>query len=283
MSEAFQETAVVLHCEGEELIGITATPYSAAPKPIGVVIVVGGPQYRAGSHRQFTLLSRHAAGAGYCTLRFDVRGMGDSSGAARTFEDIAADIRIAVDRLMADHPQLHGVALWGLCDAASAAMMYAPTDARVLGLALVNPWARGEQTFAQAQLKYYYVRRLLSADFWRKLVSGRFSARQASRDLRDNIGRATFSARASGNDYRSRMVEGMLGFNGSTLLVIAGQDLTAAEFQLYVDSNTSLQGRLARSDVRRVEVLEADHTFSRAAWQQRLETSTLDWLDALCV
>ena len=42
----------------------------------GMLIVVGGPQYRAGSHRQFTLLARDVAATGVPTMRFDYRGMG---------------------------------------------------------------------------------------------------------------------------------------------------------------------------------------------------------------
>ncbi|HBZ05431.1 MAG TPA: hydrolase 1, exosortase A system-associated, partial [Massilia sp.] len=49
-------------CRGAWLYGIVSLP--AAPHPRGVLIVVGGPQYRAGSHRQFTLLARDLAAAG---------------------------------------------------------------------------------------------------------------------------------------------------------------------------------------------------------------------------
>jgi alpha/beta superfamily hydrolase len=48
-----------------------------------VLVIVGGPQYRAGSHRQFTLLARSLAEQGFAVLRFDYRGMGDSTGAMR--------------------------------------------------------------------------------------------------------------------------------------------------------------------------------------------------------
>ena len=48
--------------------------------------MVGGPQYRVGSHRQFTLMARAFAAAGYPVLRFDYRGIGDSEGESRGFE-----------------------------------------------------------------------------------------------------------------------------------------------------------------------------------------------------
>ena len=42
-----------------------------------VLVVVGGPQVRAGSHRHFVQLARHLATHGHAVMRFDVRGMGD--------------------------------------------------------------------------------------------------------------------------------------------------------------------------------------------------------------
>src|SRR5258707_6492460 len=51
------EHAFMFDCEGESLVGILSG--AGLPAGRGVLIVVGGPQYRAGSHRQFTLLARH--------------------------------------------------------------------------------------------------------------------------------------------------------------------------------------------------------------------------------
>jgi hypothetical protein len=45
-----------------------------------VVIIVVGPQYRAGLHRQFVSLARTLSTAGFLVLRYDYRGMGDSDG-----------------------------------------------------------------------------------------------------------------------------------------------------------------------------------------------------------
>ena len=61
------ESAIAFACAGERLLGIVTRPQQAATT--GVVIVVGGPQYRVGSHRQFVLLARDLAEAGYAVLR----------------------------------------------------------------------------------------------------------------------------------------------------------------------------------------------------------------------
>jgi len=46
-----------------------------------------------GSHRQFVQLARRLAKQGYPTLRFDYRGMGDSEGVYRSFENVGPDLQ----------------------------------------------------------------------------------------------------------------------------------------------------------------------------------------------
>ena len=70
----YTEETTVFACAGDTLMGILAKPET--PADTGVIVIVGGPQYRVGSHRQFVLLSRALAAAGYAVLRFDYRGMG---------------------------------------------------------------------------------------------------------------------------------------------------------------------------------------------------------------
>ena len=73
-----EEVPFIFDCQGESLIGILHQPVNAAS--IGILIVVGGPQYRVGSHRQFLLLARSLSANDIPVLRFDYRAMGDSGG-----------------------------------------------------------------------------------------------------------------------------------------------------------------------------------------------------------
>src|ERR1700758_722935 len=90
---SYSETALTFLCGGERMLGILSRP--DVPATRGVLIMVGGPQYRVGSHRQFLLLARHLAAHGVPALRFDYRGMGDSEGGMRTFEHVEDDLRAA--------------------------------------------------------------------------------------------------------------------------------------------------------------------------------------------
>ena len=100
------EQLEAIPCAGEELVGVLTLPEE--PVHIGVVVIVGGPQYRVGSHRQFVLLARHLAEQGIPTLRFDCRGMGDSSGDQRSF-DVKAFVRMSIDSSKRDWPSSMGM------------------------------------------------------------------------------------------------------------------------------------------------------------------------------
>ncbi len=143
------EQAISFECAGDRLTGVLHRPARAAA--LGVVIVVGGPQYRIGAHRQYVLLARRLCAEGIPAFRFDTRGMGDSDGAFQGFEAIDQDIAAAIDAFQAAEAGLERVVLWGLCDGASAAAFYGHQDPRVAGLILVNPWVRSEATQAEAR------------------------------------------------------------------------------------------------------------------------------------
>lgn len=184
----YDEQALSFACGADTLPAIVTLPQQ--PGTRGVLVIVGGPQYRAGSHRQFTLLARSLAAQGVPVMRFDARGMGDGEGAQRTFEDIGPDVQAAIDCFMQAVPGLRDVVLWGLCDGAAAAVLHGATDARVGGLVLLNPWARDEAGLAKTMLKHYYLRRLTDPALWRKVFSGRFDVRASAASLAAHIGNA---------------------------------------------------------------------------------------------
>jgi uncharacterized protein len=260
------EQALSFDCGGEALIGILSGP----PARRGVLIVVGGPQYRVGSHRQFTLPA----------LRFDYRGMGDSGGAARTFERVEADIRCAIDRFFASVAGLEEVVIWGLCDAASAALLYAHRDARVSGVILLNPWVRTQQGLARVHLRHYYLRRLFQAGLWQKLARGEFGFREAAAGLRKAIADAIGSA-APEAPFLERMEEGMRKFRGKVLLILSGNDLTAQEFKDLVAASADWRQLVEDERVTRYDLPEANHTFARRDWRDQVERWTETWVKSI--
>jgi len=271
------EHAVTIACQGDQMLGILHAPTSAQGD-LGVVVVVGGPQYRAGSHRQFVHLARALAEGGYPVLRFDCRGMGDSSGAARSFEQLDDDIRAAIAELQARAPSVRRVVLWGLCDGASAALLYvdASRDPVVQGLALANPWVRSEATLARTHLRHYYWRRLLQGEFWRQRLAGKGWG-AGWRGLLD-AWRALRGGAATGDHFSSRMARGWMSFEGGILLLLSGNDLTANEFVEVTRTARAWHGAMARPRLARFDLRNADHTFSSADWRDAVSRATIAWL-----
>lgn len=272
----YTEHALAFRCAGEQLVGILAQPETAAN--LGILIVVGGPQYRAGSHRQFLLLSRVLAAAGYAVLRFDYRGMGDSTGGQRNFEGVSEDIAAAIAAMQSANPTLTRIVLWGLCDAASAALLYwdETRDRRVAGLCLLNPWVRSETTLARTQVKHYYGRRLLQPEFWAKLFSGKVALGAVTGFVRN----LSVSARGATDQrgFQRRMADAWRSFGEPIMLVLSGDDYTAKEFLEYASSDSAWRAALQQPNVKRHDLPAADHTFSRAEWRAAVERWSLAWL-----
>lgn len=282
----FTEEVLAFSCAGAALQGVLARP--ATPAACGVLVLVGGPQYRVGSHRQFLLLARRLAAEGYAVARFDYRGMGDSEGVARTFEQVDDDIAAALDAFRQACPRVERVVLWGLCDAASAALLYCGErrDPRIAGLCLLNPWVRSEASLARTQVKHYYGQRLLQKAFWARLARGQVPLRAAARDLFGSLRRLA-TLRRGKNDaaalraFPARMGAALRDFPGHVLLLLSGNDYVAREFADHADDDPAWGAALAQSRVTRIDVADADHTFSSAPWRARVERSTLEWLACL--
>jgi len=273
------------------LYGILSIPEQSSRR--GVLIVVGGPQYRVGSHRQFALLAQFLSAHGIPVMRFDYRGMGDSEGEGRTFEDIDEDIRRAIDAFQMHVPGTREVVIWGLCDAASAALFYAHRDPRVTGLVLLNPWIRTEQGAAKAYLKHYYTRQLLSRQFWSKALRFRldFSGaaksffRMAATTLRPVRPAPVLSSGTnpwgSGGIHESlpeRMLAGLREFEGPVLFILSGKDLTAKEFLDCTAASVEWRTLLGSSRVQFRRHPDANHTFSSRAWRDQVALWTKDWM-----
>ena len=270
---------------GSRLVGILSLP-QGAPRATGVVIVVGGDQVRTGSHRQFTLLARHLAAAGYAVLRFDWRGIGDSEGAVQPFDARGDELSAAIGSLMEALPGIGQVVLWGLCDGASAALLQVAHDRRVAGLALLNPWVGDAQVQAKATLRLYYRKRLLEPAFWAKLGSGQFQVGKALRGLAAQLAQAWRPARAAAGAQGAhppgvpveRMLAAWQGFAGPVLILLSGADLTAQGFKELTRMNRSWRTLLQHGTVECHELSRADHTCSRPDWHQALEEHSCTWL-----
>jgi hypothetical protein len=152
-------------------------------------------------------------------------------------------------------------------------------------LVLLNPWVRSVTSQARAQVKHYYAQKLFDKAFWFKLLRGEVAVFGAVAGFVKTwlaSRRAAPAAGASGQqapalNFQTQMARGWAR-DLPKLLILSGHDLTAREFIEYAGSDAAWQGLLARPEVERHDLADADHTFSNAEARRQVENLTLSWL-----
>ncbi len=278
-----EETPVQFDCKGDKLLGMLHTPKNY--NSTGLLIIVGGPQYRVGSHRQFLLLSRYLLKKKIASLRFDCRGMGDSEGIFHSFEEIYEDINHAINYMFSSCSKLTSIVIWGLCDAASAACMYGYKDKRVSKLILLNPWVRTDTSLAKTYIKHYYRKRIYSRAFWKKAFLGSLNLKSSINSLIINIKQSLIKNNSLNSlncneteNYVEKMINGLKNFKKPIMLILSGNDLTAKEFEKLMNDSHELQRIFSdeKSVLKRIE--EANHTFSTRKWRDQVADWTHEWI-----
>jgi exosortase A-associated hydrolase 1 len=260
-----EQRALRFTCGGSSLVGVVDVP--ERPLPRGVLVLADSEQYRVGSHRQFTLLSRVLAQRGIPVMRFDRRGMGDSEGEPRPFDAVEDDIRAAMKEFFIQMPEMKECVILGLGDSALAAALYAPADERVCALVLLNPLPGAAQADPVAALRHHYLARLGEVSFWKKVARGEVELGASAAALRDNLQQ---SARARRNAVPRRVASSLAGFDGRLLMVLGGEDLAARQFARVLARH---QARF-----RYVEVAQADHAFASSAWRDQVAETSANWI-----
>ena len=278
---------ISIACADASLSAVLHSADSGTNYHTGVLIIVGGPQYRVGSHRQFIKLSRALAQQGIASMRLDSRGMGDASGEKQAFYQQDADISAAITAFFQHCPDVKHLVLWGLCDAASAILLYANTpDPRISGAILLNPWVRQQHSHAEVMLKHYYLKRLFSRRFWQKLLGGGVALRQSVAGLWQTAQQRKAKQRpvqhtqqANAENYVQLMLTGWQKFSGKVLLITSGNDLTAQEFLQLCATDSAWADCL--SQAQHLQISDANHTFSSRLWREQVEQATLTLLQQL--
>lgn len=79
--------------------------------------------------------------------------------------------------------------------------------------------------------------------------------------------------------FQNRMMRTLQTFPGPSLLILSGDDYTAKEFLEACQGDQQVLQALSRPQLTRIDVPDADHTFSSREQRQIVESATIAWLD----
>ena len=253
---------IAFPCEGDTCIGTL----DSARGPVGLLIVTGGNETRAGAFGSQARLASAIAAAGYPVFRFDRRGVGDSTGSNHGFRSCGPDMDAALTAFRDSSPGLRRVVGFGNCDAASALMLRGGTGCDALALA--NPWTFDEEAdgdaMTPAAVRSRYAAKLRDPAQLLRLVTGRVALGKLARGVATAIGPAQASTSLSED-----MLGAMASFTGEARYLIAGKDRTGLAF---AERWRSTGERISTEP-------DADHGFSSEGSFAWLVNQLIDILD----
>ena len=215
-----------LACAGETL----AATLDSAPGATALLIVSGGNEIRSGAHAGMAGLAARIADHGYPVLRYDRRGIGESTGRNDGFLASAADIAAAAAFLRQEQ-QARKIVAFGNCDAATALALFGP-DAGIDGYILANPWVietestpeTQEPTLSSAAIRSRYWDRIRNPRSVLDLLSGKIDIGKLLKGLRQ-------AARSEDNGALSlQLRDALSALENRADILLAKRDTTARAF-----------------------------------------------------
>jgi pimeloyl-ACP methyl ester carboxylesterase len=278
------------------LFGILCEPPERRGDTAILMLNVGG-NHHIGPHRMYVKAARALAAAGYCSLRFDLPGIGDSrmppgsSVDGTYFRHSTPGARAAIDLLA--QRGCKRIYLLGICSGAYVAFQVAQLDSRVTGQILMNPrfleWEDTPRDSWQASMRRhyksigYYRRAMLRSHFYQRLLRGEIDVKGVAHRMATLLA-ARLSRALSTLLRRGGVEDGVLpgfrrlGARGcDTLMIMSAQD----DALDYVEFHLGHRGTRLHDDptFRMVLMEHSDHTFSTHASQRTVVEIVRDHLD----
>lgn len=228
----------------------------------GLLLVSGGSEIRAGAFAGQAQLAAQIAARGHPVLRYDRRGIGDSSGVDPGFRGSMPDIAAALAAFRREAPHVARVVAFGNCDAASALML--TEGAGCDALALANPWTFDSDDAAPppAAIRARYMAKLKNPRELLRLVTGKVSLTK----LIGGLARST--KRSAPTTLAQEIAQGLARFPGPVRILIAERDRTG---QVFLAGWKASDPRIRRCE-------GANHAFGEAHAREWLLTQLLEAL-----
>lgn len=244
---------IAFPCQGETLVGTL----DAAPGTTGLLIVSGGNEIRCGAHRGMALLAQAMAAQGHPVVRYDRRGIGDSTGDNRGFLSAEADLTAATQAFRAHAPHVERIIGFGNCDAASTLVLFGRA-AGIDRLLLANPWTieNADDLPPAAAIRATYRQRLTDPAAWRRLLTGRIHLGKA-------IGGLHKAASPAPSALATRVVAAIQAWGNDATVLLATGDATAQAYAA------------AARDLPATRIDTTSHSFARQDDRRALHAAVL--------
>jgi hypothetical protein len=251
-----------------------------------VILLNAGIVHRVGPHRLYVALARELAAHGFCVLRFDFCGIGDSVTSSDSDAYIGratTEVRQAM-QFLTETVFATTYLILGFCSSVDVALNLILNDEKVHGAILVNGWPTTEISATDVAAAHeniqarYYQRNIFVWRSWRRLLLGRSDFHAIKRAIMGFLrGRSRNHCRSVRRDAVSEVVRQAVRERGIRLLYIFSEgsvmwDIFQLVFGPRGKSITELEGV-------ELEFFECcDHIFTPAWSRQRFINRVVGWV-----
>ena len=259
-----------------DLRGILHLPGQEESPLTGIIFLHGWQGCRLGPHRMFVKTARDLASMGYCCLRFDFAGRGESGGQTplTDIQSMISDTKCAINYLKTSH-NVKKIILLGICSGGKAAIGTAAQEHGIDGLILWSAEAMGTlkdnstnfRKSADALLSY--ARKLCHVQTWKKIFSFKVNTRMVN---------AAIFRHETSTDREVRdenvLLETFRTFSGGILFVYGENDPAAVN----ASRRYAELFREMKIDNLMHPVKGANHSFYSLKWEKEVIDVTCRWL-----
>jgi pimeloyl-ACP methyl ester carboxylesterase len=245
-----------------------------------VVFVHGWTGYRSGPHRMYVHTARRLCDEGIASLRFDLRGRGDSDGDKQStdLDDMIEDTLAAKQFIMQEAGVTKPVIL-GICSGGNVCLGSASLDKSIAGLVLWStplfaPFKpRTTQMRRRGFFLLEYLVKACRISTWVRLFRGEVNVRMVGKVIAGQKEKKDLAGRNPKDSLRDIMTE-LKGYRGPVLYIYGTHDdevIGAPDFYRKYCQDNGIDAE--------VHFIEgSNHNFYSIDWEKQVIDLTADWL-----
>jgi pimeloyl-ACP methyl ester carboxylesterase len=280
LSPQVNERPVEFTVDGQAVRGILTTVVDS--QPVALLFVHGWGGVRGGPHNLLTHLARAAGEAGCCSLRFDLRGRGESDGAAPAacLASMAADTVAAAECLKSDCGVCN-IVIVGICSGGNIAIAVCDRvpDVRGLFMLSVYPFSDGDNFGRDVRRTVHFIKvywdKLWRRQTWDKLVRGEIFFGSILRVLFGHYQRD--QRQASGDGTPASPLESLRQHPVPVTIIYGAAD---PDYQASFDYFAEFASK-SGVDIGFHTIPGANHNFYSEAWKQEITGELLEFIAAV--